>query len=161
MHVNALKAYVFKGLLVLHNREELLIMSRRSARNHAFALVFQLGFYKELNVDEIIQNYFEQKQIGKITEEDREFIYTEFSGIYQNIETIDKIISNNLKGWTINRLNKVDLAILRLALYEIIYVDEIPKSVSVNEAIELCKEYSSDDAPGFINGVLGMIVKEL
>lgn len=136
-------------------------MSRRSSRNHAFALVFQLGFYNELNVDEIIQNYFEQKRIGKITEEDREFIYTEFSGTYQNLEKIDNVISNNLKGWTMNRLNKVDLAILRLALYEIMYADDIPKSVSVNEAIELCKEYSSDDAPGFINGVLGIIAKEL
>lgn len=136
-------------------------MSRRSSRKHAFALIFQLGFYKELNTLEVMENYFKQKEIKEISEEDREFIYTEFSGTYQNLEEIDKLISDNLKGWSINRLNKVDMAILRLALYEIIFASDIPKSVSVNEAIEICKEYSSDDAPGFINGVLGIIAKNL
>jgi len=136
-------------------------MSRRSSRKHAFALIFQLGFHEELNTLEVMENYFKQKEITEITEEDRDFIYREFSGTYQNLEVIDKLISDNLKGWSINRLNKVDMAILRLALYEIIYASDIPKSVSVNEAIEICKEYSSDDAPGFINGVLGMIAKNL
>jgi len=136
-------------------------MSRRSSRKHAFALVFQLSFYDELDVQETVNNYFEQMKIKKISDEDREFIYNEFSGTYQNLAKIDELISENLKGWTIGRLNKVDIAILRLALYEMLFASDIPKSVSVNEAIEICKIYSSDDTPGFINGVLGIISKKV
>lgn len=136
-------------------------MSRRSSRKHTFALVFQLSFYDEIDIEETINNYFEQMKIKKISDEDREFIYTEFSGTYQNLVEIDELISENLKGWTIDRLNKVDVAILRLALYEMLFANDIPKSVSVNEAIEICKIYSSDDTPGFINGVLGIISKKV
>ena len=73
-------------------------------------------------------------------------------------EDVDEIISNSSKGWKINRLSKVDLNILRLAIYEIKYNESIPVNVSINEAINLAKKYSSDEAPAFINGVLGHVV---
>ena len=136
-------------------------MSRRSSRKHTFALVFQLGFYTEIDVEETINKYLEQMEVEKVSEEDRDFIYAEFSGTHQNLDKIDALISENLKGWTLDRLNKVDMAILRLAVYEMLFAEDIPKSVSVNEAIEICKIYSSDDTPGFINGVLGIISTDL
>ena len=76
------------------------------------------------------------------------------------MNTLDNTISENLKsGWKTDRLSKVSLAILRLALYEIVYIDDIPDRVSVNEAVELAKQYDVDEAPSFINGVLSGVLK--
>lgn len=86
-----------------------------------------------------------------------DYIVRAVDGTVEHISDIDKIISENLKGWTIERLNKVDLAILRLAVYEMLYDDETPDGIVINEAVEIAKKYSSDQAPGFINGILGKI----
>jgi len=90
---------------------------------------------------------------------DSKFIFKEFSGIYQNLEKIDETISKTLKAWTVDRLNKADFAILRLAVYEMMYSDEIPASVAINEAVELAKEYCEDTSPGSINAILGSILR--
>ncbi len=74
---------------------------------------------------------------------------------------IDDMISKNLKGWAKERISKIDLAILRLAIYEICFSQEIPPGVAVNEAVELAKEFSTEEAPAFINGVLGSIIKKV
>lgn len=81
--------------------------------------------------------------------------------ITENIEEIDNYIIANLEGWSINRLAKVDLSVLRLAIFEIMYRDDIPMEVSINEAIETVKKYSTDDAFKFINGVLGGFVRSI
>ncbi|EPZ60141.1 transcription antitermination factor NusB [[Clostridium] sordellii ATCC 9714] len=78
-----------------------------------------------------------------------------------NKSTIDELISKYAKNWTINRMAKVDLAILRLAVCEILYVPNIPTKVSINEAIELAKLYCDDKSPKFINGILGSVVNEI
>jgi N utilization substance protein B len=85
------------------------------------------------------------------------FIKEEALGTYKNRESIDKIISRYASNWTTDRMAKVDLAILRLATYEMLFDKEIPSGVSVNEAVELAKKYSSDEAPAFINGILGKV----
>jgi len=121
-------------------------------------LIFQLEFLKDTDKDVIFESYVENHG-EKLA--DSKFIYEEFSGVYQNIEKIDEIISETLKAWTTDRLNKADLAILRLAVYEIIYNDEIPSSVAINEAVELAKTYCEDDSPGFINAILGAVLKGL
>ena len=135
-------------------------LTRKESRKHIFALVFQLSFYEDIDIDEMLSCYIEEQELVDISDNSRQFIYDEFKGTYTHLEELDKIISDNLKGWTLNRLNKVDLAVLRLALYEIIYGD-IPKSVAINEGIEISKTYSSDEAPNFINGVLGTIAKDM
>lgn len=133
-------------------------MSRRTARKHAFSLVYQLEFYTDIEPDKILNEYGKDHEL---TDGDREFIYQEISGVIQNINKIDIYITENLKGWKMDRLNTVDIAILRLAIYEILFAEDIPHSVSVNEAVELAKIYSSEEAPSFINGVLGSVVKSV
>ena len=133
-------------------------MSRRAARRHIFSLIFQLEFLKNSDKDALFESYVENHG-EKLP--DSKFIYEEFSGVYQNLEKIDEIIGETLKAWTTDRLNKADLAILRLAVYEMMYNDEIPASVAINEAVELSKVYCEDDSPGFINAILGAVHKGL
>ena len=134
-------------------------MSRRIARRHACNLIFQIEFHTDFNLDEIFQLYLDN--IEEISDIDKTFIYKEFSGVYQNLEKIDNIIEENLDGGIMYRLNKTDLAILRLAIYEIYFDKDIPDSVSINEAVELAKEFSVGDSPSFVNGVLGNVIRSL
>lgn len=131
-------------------------MSRRTARKHIFNLIFQSEFNKEVNSAELMKTYsVEYKDYNSV---DAEFIKTEYDGVFANIDNIDDTINKSAKGWSVSRLSKVDLAILRLAVYEILYSD-IPDKVSVNEAVELAKEFGEDKSPAFINGVLGSVVR--
>lgn len=130
-------------------------MSRRRVREHIFTLLFQKEFAQPDEEQERIDLYFEQH--SNMKEEDKNFILEEIQGIFQKLDKIDQLLSNYSKGWKIERMSKVDLAILRVAVYEMYYREDIPKSVAINEAIELAKKYSSDEAPPFINGILGKI----
>jgi len=134
-------------------------MSRRSDRRHAFNLIFQLGFFeKQPDIEAVFNDYLENHVGDKI---DKEFVYQEFSGVCQNMEKLDALLDTSLKGWTTARLNKTDLAILRLAAYEMLYDEKIPPSVAINEAVELAKDFSEDESPGFVNAVLGSVSKRL
>jgi len=132
-------------------------MSRRVDRRHIFCLTFQLEFLKDGNIDKLFDNY-KESHVEELA--DFQFIRKGFSGVYQNLEKIDEIIGQTLKAWTPDRLNKTDLAILRLAVYEMIYSDEVPASVAINEAVELAKAYCDDASPGSINAILGTILKQ-
>ena len=130
-------------------------MSRINARRNAFSLLFQYDF---IDIDEIDENkkiFFSENP--EIEEADKKYILETVDGTMKNLEEIDGIIGEHAKGWTIERMSKVDLAILRLAVYEMLFSDEAPNSVAINEAVELAKKYSSDEAPSFINGILGKI----
>lgn len=130
-------------------------MSRRTARKHIFNLIFQTEFNRETEALEMIDTYIaEYKDYG---EDDSDFIKNEYQGVLNNIDEIDEIINNSARGWSTVRISKVDLAILRLALYEIMYSD-IPDRVTANEAVELAKEFSEDKSPSFINGILGNVI---
>ncbi len=127
-------------------------MSRRTARKHAFKLVFQIPFHQD-GYDELMDTYVENfcKE-----EDEMEFLYTLYKGTLQNIETIDKNITEFLSGWTLERLNTSDLALLRLAVYELMFSD-ISERVIINEAVEMAKVYGDKDSPKFINGILGSV----
>ena len=129
-------------------------MTRKQAREEAFILVFE----KEFNDDSLQDVLSLAEEIRDIQAD--EYIKKVFFGVYENIEAIDEIISNNAVGWSIKRITKTALAILRLAIYEIKYYDEIPVSVSINEAVELAKKYATKEDASFINGILSTIVKE-
>lgn len=129
-------------------------MSRRSARKNAFYLLFQMDFSIESEFWKVKEVFFNETD-DVIAEEDKEFILKEVEGVKEHISEIDEMIANVAKGWTIDRMSKVDLAILRLAVYEMKYSEDTPVSVAVNEAVELAKKFSSDQAPAFINGILG------
>lgn len=131
-------------------------MSRTSAREDAFKILFQMQFVKE-DVEQSIRTYLESFGDEEIAPEDLAFIRQEVAGVTEHKETLDELISGALKGWSLYRLSKVDLSILRLSAYEIRYAADIPYSVTINEAVNLAKKFSQEQAPSFINGVLGAI----
>ena len=129
-------------------------MTRKQAREEAFILVFE----KEFNDDSLQDVLSLAEEIRDIQAD--EYIKKVFFGVYENIEAIDEIISNNAVGWSIKRITKTALAILRLAIYEIKYYDDIPVSVSINEAVELAKKYATKEDASFINGILSTVCKD-
>ena len=133
-------------------------MSRKSDRRHAFKLVFQMGFYEPFDPEEKIELYF--AEVENTDTLDRSFIEQEVKGVVLNRCDIDARIGAASEGWDVPRLSRVDLAIMRLAVYELCYTTDIPRKVAINEALELAKTYSADESPAFINGVLGKIVAE-
>lgn len=130
-------------------------MSRRSARKNAFFLLFQMDFNEAAEFEQVKEIFFAEKE-EPVEESDKAFILSEVEGVHEHMEEIDAMIGQSAKGWDISQMNKVDLAILRLAVYEMKF-GETPVGVAINEAVELAKKFSSDEAPAFINGVLGKV----
>ena len=128
-------------------------MSRRSARKNAFFLLFQMDFNEAAEFEQVKEIFFAEKE-EPVEEGDKAFILSEVEGTREHMAEIDAMIEQSAKGWDPERMNKVDLAILRLAIYEMKW-GETPVGVAINEAVELAKKFSSDEAPAFINGVLG------
>lgn len=133
-------------------------MSRRSDRKHAFVLIFQLPFHEEIVLEEAMEDYLNQLENKDF---DKAFIQAEYQGTWRNLQEIDPYISEFSSGWALDRINKVDLAIMRLAVYEMIFDEKIPVSVSINEAVELAKAYGLDESSVFINGILGKIATRI
>jgi len=130
-------------------------MSRRTARKHVFNMIFQTEFHDSETLKENFESY--NNEIKNASDADLIFIKKEINGILENKAVIDDTINKYSIGWSTERMSKVDVAILRLAVYEILFSDDIPKSVAVNEAVELAKEFSEEKAPKFINAILGKI----
>ena len=128
-------------------------MSRRSARKNAFFLLFQMDFNEAAEFEQVKEIFFAEKE-EPVEEGDKAFILSEVEGTREHMAEIDALIEQSAKGWDPERMNKVDLALLRLAIYEMKW-GETPVGVAINEAVELAKKFSSDEAPAFINGVLG------
>lgn len=130
-------------------------MSRRKSREQAFIFLFESTFgFQSLN--EIIVNA-EIVRNEKIDSFTREL----FEGVIKNQEILDEYIEKNLKDWSKNRLSKVTLSILRLAIFEMLFIKETPISVSINEAVEIAKKYSTKQEASYINGVLGSVSKSI
>lgn len=132
-------------------------MGRKQAREGAMQLLFQIDSNGEYE-DDVIERFLENFQFDG---SEAEYISDTVSGVMVKKEEIDEFIIKQLEGWSISRLAKVDLATLRLAVYEILYREDIPVEVSINEAIELVKKYSSDESYKYVNGVLGGFVRTL
>lgn len=126
-------------------------MTRREFREHTAILTFIFEFYPE---DEWIEQFKLYADYAKIKEEDRESLRQRVFSIEGKKAEIDSLIDGASKKWRISRLSKTDLMLLRVAVYEIRFDDEIPNKVSINEAVELAKIYGGDESPAFVNGVL-------
>lgn len=130
-------------------------MTRSEAREQAFILIFEKEFNSEYTLDEII----DAARDAELFDAD-EFACRLSEKTLANIASLDEQISENLKGgWRLSRISKVSLAILRLAVCEIIYFDDIPVSVSVNEAVELSKKYAAEEDASFVNGLLSSVIR--
>jgi N utilization substance protein B len=137
----------------IKNKTEEMLMGRRASREIAMKLLYQLEIQRD-DRDRQIRDVLEE---NALTEVDRQYISDVVDGVDKNLSYIDKQIELHSKGWKINRLSKVDLSILRLSIYEICFRKDIPFNVSINEAVELAKKFSGDDAGAFINGILGKV----
>ncbi len=130
-------------------------MKRHQMRESAFILVFEKIFVDE-PVESILETAEECEEV-KLNADAKAL----FTGVAEKTELLDEEIKKYLKNWTIERISKVSLAILRLAVYEILFSDETPTSVAIDEAVELAKEYSTGEDASFINGVLGSFARSL
>ena len=132
-------------------------MKRKETREEAVKIAYSMDVNKDFNNFNLTE-YIEHFEINDM---DNDYLNITISNMIENIEEIDKYIRDNSKDWKINRIAKVDLAVLRIALSEILYNKTIPESVSINEAVEISKKFSNEDSHKFINGILGTVVRSI
>lgn len=133
-------------------------MGRREQRESIFQLLFMSEFNGKEEMAEQKELYLEG--IENLKGKDEVYIQEKFNRICEKMPEIDKILNETSRGWKTSRMGKVDLSILRLAVYEVLYDEDIPTGVAINEAVELAKKFGGDDSPSFINGILGKVVKQ-
>lgn len=144
-------------------------MNRRTAREIAMRLVYELEFNPEC-AEEVISFRLSEEGFELLRSEDRaysetpeesnlEYILTVVRGVYEHLSEIDGYIEKYSIGWKLNRMSRISASILRVSMFEILYMPDIPEKSSINEAVELAKRFDTDEAPGFINGVLGAFVR--
>ena len=132
------------------------MMNRRKARENAFILMFEYKFQPD-NIKWLLEDFFIEKDAG----DQKQYIRDAVEGAVENVKEIDALIAEYAKGWSIDRISAVCMAVMRLAIYEMKYMDSIPVNVSVNEAIALAKTYDGEESAPFINGILGNIKEVL
>ena len=136
-----------------------LYTTRRQIRENLYKMLFQVEFHDKESLRTQIEIYLEDLEMAD--EKDKRELRDKFNELVENLEDIDAKIEEKANGWTINRIAKSELTILRLGVYELLYVEDVPNKVAINEAVELAKAYGADKASGFINGILASVVKEV
>ena len=145
-------------------------MTRTNAREIAVHCSFELGF-SNITADELLDAALTREMFALIGEEEplyaefpnekqREYIRTLVKGVYEHGAELDDYIARYAIGWSFARLPRVAVAIMRVAMYEILYMQDIPNAAAINEAVELCKHYESDEVVSFVNGILGSFVRK-
>lgn len=127
-------------------------MSRRELREQIFKLLFRVEFNKMEDMPEQEQLFFEDEDAA--TDGDAVYISEKYRKITEKLSEIDALLNEKASGWDTGRMSKVDLTILRLAVYEIRYDEDVPTGVAINEAVELAKKFGQDASYGFVNGIL-------
>ena len=153
-------------------------MKRSKLREHVFQLLFISDFHDRQDMPEQFELYLSQfaPMLSSKSDDDdeiislaaakqevdanKEEIYARFSDVSAHLDVIDNVLSKATSGWTLNRMNKTDLIILRLAVYEIMFDENVPERVAINEAVELAKAYGGLSSPSFVNGILAKVVKK-
>lgn len=131
-------------------------MTRRELRENVFKMLFRVEFHEEGEMSG--QLGMMDDEIENIKEEDVAYINNKCNDIIAKISEIDEAINDSTTGWKTSRMGKVDLSIIRLAVYEIKYEEDVPAKVAINEAVELAKLYGTDNSAAFVNGVLAKFV---
>ena len=132
-------------------------MTRREAREAVFGLLFETEFRSDEAVETVYTTSTENREIP-----DDPYIHGVYFGVLEHREEIDAMIERHAKGWTLNRMSRVSRTVLRLACYEMMFLEKtVPMRVSINEAVELSKKFDSEKARGFINGILNAVKNEL
>lgn len=131
-------------------------MSRREIREQIFKLLFRAEFYIEGDLAEQCQLFFEE--LGQEENKDTQYIEDKFKQVVSKLAEIDAMVNEVAQGWKTSRMGKVDLTLIRLAVYEMKFEEDIPAGVAINEAVELAKTYGTDDSSSFVNGILAKLV---
>lgn len=131
-------------------------MTRSIMREHIFKILFRVEFHSTEELEE--QTRFYMEEVSGAAPDERQYISGRVQRIAQLVPELDEKINNVSEGWPTNRLGKAELAIMRLAVYEMLYDEDIPVNVAINEAVELAKKYGADNAASFINGVLAKLI---
>lgn len=132
-------------------------MSRRELREQIFKFIFRVEFNDREEMAEQEKLFFEDYEL-EIKEEDAAYISAKSNKILEKLDEIDGMINQHAKGWTTERMSKVDLTIIRLAVYEIKFDEDVPAGVAINEAVEIAKKFGQEESAGFVNGVLAKFV---
>ena len=132
-------------------------MGRSELREHIFKMVFGSEFSDAAELESQLNLYLDQ--LEDVKEKERNYMFQKAKAIIEKSKEIDEMLNGSSEGWKTSRMNKVDLTILRLAVYEMKWDEEIPVRVAINEAIELGKRFSGEGGPTFINGVLGKLAE--
>lgn len=132
-------------------------MTRRECREHLMIMLFQKEFHSEEELPEQIAYYVDNIIAPKSN--DIAYIKTKYDNVMLRMEELDEIIESVSEGWKLKRIGKVELSIMRLAVYEMKYDEEIPVRVAINEAVEIAKKYGQDNSPSFVNGILGKVAE--
>lgn len=140
-------------------------MRRSEQRQHIFRLLFLEGFHPDEEKPQQLELYFDRLDDDmdvqpEYTPEDQAYIRDKYAQIIEKLPEIDARLNTVSEGWKTERMSRVDLAILRLAVYEMLYDGNVPVGVAINEAVELAKNYGSDSSGPFVNGLLGRIARE-
>ncbi|WP_376716257.1 transcription antitermination factor NusB [Vagococcus carniphilus] len=135
-------------------------LTRHQLREVAFQVNFSMLYSEELEVNEAIENVLEHYD-EQSSQEIPQYLEVVVTGVKEHQEELDQIIEKHLKRWTVSRIAKTDLVILRLALFEMLYISDIPAKVSLNEALEIAKTFSDDESRRFVNGVLSSAMNEM
>jgi len=130
-------------------------MKRRELREHIFELLFRIEFNSQEEMPEQLRLFF--GNLDALEEKDQLYMEEKYSRITDRLPEIDRLIGDTSDGWKLSRMGKVDLTILRLAVYEMRYDEDVPVKVAINEAVELSKKFGGEDSPAFINGILGKL----
>ena len=130
-------------------------MTRREAREIIFSLVYEADFHRDGSFASIYYEAIEDRAV-----EENDYVRAVFFGMEEHLSELDDLISAHAVGWKMERLSKVSRAIMRMCIYEMLYSDDVPASVAINEALEIAKIYDHDKAPAFINGVVNAVAKD-
>ncbi len=131
-------------------------MSRREIREQIFKLLFRTEFYEKDELMEQRQLFLEE--LGQEENKDTAYIRRKYEDILEHLAEIDAMVNEVAQGWKTSRMGRVDLTLIRLAVYEIKFEEDVPAGVAINEAVELAKSYGTDDSSSFVNGILAKLV---
>ncbi len=131
-------------------------MKRRELREHIFEILFRVEFMNENDMEEQMELFFED--LAEAKPSDVDYIKNKYQAVREKMPMIDIMIDEKSKGWKTSRMGKVELTILRLAVYEMLFDEDVPATVAINEAVEIAKKFGGDDTPAFVNGVLAKVI---
>ena len=130
-------------------------MKRRELREHIFEILFRVEFMSENDMEEQLELFFED--LAEARPSDVDYIKNKYLAVREKMPMIDILIDEKSTGWKTSRMGKVELTILRRAVYEMLFDEDVPVTVAINEAVEISKKFGGDDTPAFVNGILAKV----